>query len=306
MGVHLVNQQVRGMSAVNQQVTCYCGPNFESCWFRPVRWCQHQWKNLTSPIEKDRSILRESIKRILLAIPLALATLVACLAAIPGFLRCGVTITSSNTSSNSGIKNIMGSNHIATRRVDLSTAVLRAVELHTIGNVVITYSEHGQYVEMTGDDNLLDYLTPRVNGQGLILGVQEGVSINTKNPISYHLHIPHMALNRLTVSGSGSVQVDRLETEKLDCRISGQATVTINNGHVAQQRVQISGQGTYNNSSDFRAENSHVSISGQGSARVQAAQSLNVTISGMGRCLYSGIPQHIQQHISGIGYVAHV
>lgn len=287
------------MSAVNQQTNYYCGPNFESCWFTPVHLCYHQWKNLTSPIEQDRNILGESIKRIFLAIPLALATLIACVVAIPGFLTCGITITNS---SNIGITNIIGSNQIATRRVDLSAAILRAVELRTMGNVAITYTEQEQCVEMTGDDNLLDYLTTQVDGQRLILGLQEGVSINTRNPISYHLHIPHMALNGLAVFGSGSMQVDRLETEELNCKISGQATININNGRATQQTIVISGQGSYN-ASNFQAENSHIVISGQGNARVHTNQSLNVTISGLGSCIYSGAPSQIQQQISGMGHI---
>lgn len=74
------------MSAVNQSTNYYFRPNFESCCFKPIRWCHHQWKNLASPIEQNKSVLGESIKRIFLVIPLALATLTACLVAVAGFL----------------------------------------------------------------------------------------------------------------------------------------------------------------------------------------------------------------------------
>ncbi len=271
--------------------------------FKPARWCHKQWKNLTSPFNVNKSKICELLKRIAIFIPLIFATGTAYLIGLFGVIA---NFCSDNriTVIHSSDNRIIGSGTKAERRVDLSTAVLRAIELHTIGNVVITHTEQEQYVEMTGDDNLLDYLTSRVDGQRLILGLQEGVSINTKNPISYHLHISHMALNRLTVSGSGSIQVDRLETEKLSCRISGQATVNINSGHVTQQNVVISGPGNYN-SSNFQSENSHVTISGQGQARVHTNRSLNVKISGMGACIYSGTPQ-IQQNISGMGRVAHV
>lgn len=288
------------MSAVNQQTNYYYGPNFESYWFKPVRLCHRQWKNLTSPIERHRSVLGESIKRILLAIPLALATLIACLVAIPGFLRLGVTIT---TSSNIGNTNIEGSNQEASRTVDLNAAILRGVELRSMGNVVIHYTEQEQYLEMTADDNLLGYLTHHEDGQNLILNLQEGVSISTRNPIFYHLYIPHMALNRLVVSGSGSMHVDRLETDEFSCRISGQARITINNGHATRQNIVISGQGRYH-APNFQVENSHIVISGQGNARVHTNQSLNVQISGTGSCIYSGTPRQIQQQISGMGSLA--
>lgn len=212
-------------------------------------------------------------------------------------------ITGSNPIIDSN--SIIGSNHLATRTVDLSTSVLRAVELHSPGNVVITSSEPKQYLEMTADDNLLNYLKPHVNDQSLILSIQNGIAISTSKPISYHLHIPHTALNKLVVSGSGSMQVDRLETEKLKCKITGQARITINNGHVTEQTVTISGQGTYS-APDFQAKHSIIDISGQGNARVHTKQSLDVDISGMGECIYSGAPQQIQKSVSGMGRILSV
>ena len=93
-----------------------------------------------------------------------------------------------------------------------------------------------------------------------------------------------------------------LDTEKFNCKISGQGDVTINNGRVNHQTVEISGQGTYN-ASNIPTNHSKITISGQGDAYVNASQSLNVKISGQGSCVYSGKPSNIVQQISGQGKI---
>ena len=283
------------MSIANLQAH-YPNATHSDLLFKPVRLCQRQWKNLTSPLEQNKSRLKETLQRILLIIPLLLVTLAACLFAIPGFLTRGVTI---NLGSPTG-KMIKGSNHLATRKIDLSAVILQAVELRSMGNVSVTYEEQEQYVRITGDDNLLDYLTPRLKGRMLIMGPSGRVSISSKNPISYHLHISNLALNKLSLSGSGSIEVAQIETQKLKCQISGQGTVSIHQGHTHRQTIAISGQGSYR-ASNFKAKNSQINISGQGNARVHTSQSLDVTISGMGSCIYYGAPLQIHQQISGIG-----
>ncbi|MBI3508256.1 MAG: DUF2807 domain-containing protein [Chlamydiia bacterium] len=212
----------------------------------------------------------------------------------PGWVMPGYTVKMMSPS-------IIGSNHLVTRRVDLDNAVLHDIELHAFGNVIVTYTEGEQYLEITADDNVIDYLMPHVDGQKLILSPQEQIS--TKRPISYRLYIPHHQLNSLIVFGSGSIQLDQLETEKLHCQISGQGAINIKSGHAVQQTVEISGQASYN-AARFQTDHSQITLFGQCQAHVHADQSLHITISGMGSCTYSGNPR-VQQDISGMGYVTH-
>jgi hypothetical protein len=59
------------------------------------------------------------------------------------------------------------------------------------------------YVEITVDDNLIEYLKPHKAGEALVLQVQEKASFKTAQPISYHIHLPLAALNTFAVSGQG-------------------------------------------------------------------------------------------------------
>lgn len=212
------------------------------------------------------------------------------------FFNRTITVNHSNT------QHIAGSGQIQTRKINLDGVALGAIAVQNIGDVHISASEKGQYLVMSADDNLLDYLTPQVNGQKITLGLKKGVSISTKNPIKYKLFLPQNQINELTVSGSSSIQVTSLVTEKFKCKISGQGDVTINNGRVNHQTVEISGQGTYN-APYLNTNHSKITISGQGNAYVHASQSLNVKINGQGSCVYSGKPSNIVQQISGQGKI---
>ena len=96
--------------------------------------------------------------------------------------------------------------------------------------------------------------------------------------------------------------MDRLETESLTCKISGQANVYIRHGNAARQTVEISGQGHYE-ATDFSVQDSQITISGQGMAWIRSKESLDMTISEMGSCSYLGNPR-IKQRVSGLGQAA--
>lgn len=275
----------------------YFGPDLNSCFFKPVKSCYHQWKNLTSPFESNKNLLKETIKRVLLAIPLTIATLAACLVTLPGFL----VLKASVTTINDGSKYSQGSGRIEKQKVELSQALIRAVELQGIGNLAITFTDQEQYLEKSGDDNLLDYLISRVDDERLVIDIKNGVEIQTSNPITYHLYMPHRELKNLSISGCGHIEIERLEADELSCIISGQGNMKIKSGDIQKQEIIISGQGHYD-ASDCKSQNTTVTISGQGAALIQASEILRVNISGIGDCFYKGQPQ-IHRAISGLGRV---
>lgn len=285
----------------SSSVGCNCNLNFESCFFKPAHWCHRQWRNLLSSTERECS-LTEVLKRILLAVPLILATLISYLASIPGFLTCmcnSQTIYISGNSWNSNV--IVGSNVLATKRFNIDASNnLRAIELRGTGDVTIVLTERDHFVELKADNNLLDCLEPRIENQSLVLSNK--TSFRTNNPISYRMHLPAAALGSLIVSGSGSLQVESLKIETLRCEISGSGNVVIG-GQATSQEITISGSGDYR-SSEFQVQNSRVNISGAGDAYIHTNRRLDVNISGAGTCRYSGNPPEIHPSITGAGSIA--
>ncbi len=247
--------------------------NFPCC--ISVSWIDEQWANLTAPLEANRHGLVDLLTRILLVVPLILAKLVltvfSCL-----WGDCSSQI-------HHGRPAVVGSGRIQERRLDLSRQHITHVELSNIGNLRITHSDEAvSSLQTRADDNILDLLQARIEGNSLFLECVNGAAFQTRNPISYELNIPLTnAVFTCTISGSGSVHVGR--------------------GTAQRQTVTISGSGDYV-ARDFQTALSVVTINGSGSATVRATDRLEARISGSGHCTYLGSPS-VDSRIAGSGSV---
>ncbi len=105
---------------------------------------------------------------------------------------------------------------------------------------------------------------------------------------------------RLKVSGAGDLALPELHASDLETSLSGTAKVTVG-GAVQRQEISISGSGELN-ADQLACEEVRIRISGSGKVCVQAAQKLDVGISGAGDVRYIGQPR-ISHHISGSGKI---
>lgn len=171
------------------------------------------------------------------------------------------------------------------------------VELAGTGNVVLTQGDSESLV-IEAEDNLLPYLTSEVNGDRLILGHRDNVSLENTAPIIFHVTLIDLA--EVSVSGSGSITSDDLDVESLSAYLIGTGNIALS-GSVEQQRITVSGSGSYQGG-DFFSQEAWITIAGTGNVVVNAADTLNATISGTGFVQYVGNPQ-ITQDVSGVGGV---
>ncbi|BBB47942.1 head GIN domain-containing protein [Pelolinea submarina] len=194
---------------------------------------------------------------------------------------------------------------------------IQSVDLNGIGKLVITQGNR-ESLEITADENFLEYIQSDVSGKNLYLGVRENVNLQPTRDIVYHLTVKQ--LNAVETSGLGSIEIKSLETDdlhinisgagniniadlaadKLDMEISGLGNVNIA-GKVTEQNIGISGAGNYQ-ADDLYSRSAKVKISGTGSAKIWAADTLTLDLSGMGNVDYYGDPT-INMDISGMGKV---
>lgn len=107
----------------------------------------------------------------------------------------------------------------------------------------------------------------------------------------------------ISISGSGRIDLDSLQTQLLDASISGSGDMHITGvGNAMNQEISISGSGSVY-ALDFPTERSNISISGSGNCEVQVLDELNASISGSGNVRYLGTPK-VSSQISGSGTVA--
>lgn len=106
----------------------------------------------------------------------------------------------------------------------------------------------------------------------------------------------------LTLSGSGSIKLMDLTTERLTATISGSGSIKVDGDDETQDlSINISGSGGFHGE-DFEAEDVTVRISGSGNAYIHCNNSLIARIFGSGSVFYNGNPR-IDQSIGGSGKV---
>lgn len=215
---------------------------------------------------------------------------------------------------------VIGSGHV----VRQTRAVTSFSEVSLEGSGSLTIEQTGaESLTIDAEDNILPYVTSRVEGNRLVLGVNVGVFVGIflpRAPIHFILTVKDLtgiAISgsgdvsmtrlstsnlRLDVSGSGNLTLKSLTATSLDVTISGSGTMSIA-GQVRRQGVNISGSGSYR-ASDLASATAQVEVSGSGDAQVRVSDSLIAHVSGSGNISYLGNPT-VTSSVSGSGSVSH-
>lgn len=191
------------------------------------------------------------------------------------------------------------------------------ITLSGSGDVIVTQGM-GESLTIETDDNVMGHVKSEVDGGTLNLGFEQGINFISPSQLVFYVDIDD--LTGLTISGSGAIEADRIETESLDAGISGSGNIKITElrasevganisgsgeidlaGEVVNQDVNISGSGEYQ-TGDICSETVSVNISGSGDATVCALERLDTNISGSGSVNYYGRPS-INSSGSGSGEI---
>jgi hypothetical protein len=174
-------------------------------------------------------------------------------------------------------------------------------------------------VKIAGEENIIPYVSVRVEDGVLKLNMRSGTSISTSRGIEVYVTSPEF--RSVKVSGSGNVTSDGLikNTAALELGVSGSGDMRL---EVDAPRItgKVSGSGNMElrglsrdcelrcsgsgdiNCANLKAENAEVEVTGSGNASVFASTMLNVRVSGSGNVNYSGNPK-VTSKVSGSGEV---
>jgi predicted small secreted protein len=208
---------------------------------------------------------------------------------------------------------IRGSGDLITKEMQVSN--FDSIELNGMGKVIITQGG-GESLSIETDDNVMKYLKIVVENETLKLGFEEGFKSITPTLLVFSVGVDD--LTSMTISGSGDIEAETLETDRLDVTVSGSGGIRISAlttgdvrtdisgsgevslaGEASTQNVTMSGTGKYL-AGNLCGESVTVSISGSGDATVCATKSLTSNISGSGSVSYYGKPS-INSSGSGSG-----
>ncbi len=209
-----------------------------------------------------------------------------------------------------------GSGRIVSEEREVSG--FHAVTLTGTGVVTVEQGDEESLV-VEADDNILSLIQTEVRNGTLSLGFKPGATIvNPSRPIRYLVTVP--SLNEVVISGSGTVNVDRVVDERFAATISGSGEMNVDSVTAADVRVTISGSGDVNIAGaaetqdirvsgsgnylagDLASQSADVNISGSGSATIWVAESLDITVSGSGDVSYYGNAR-VDQQATGSGRI---
>lgn len=173
---------------------------------------------------------------------------------------------------------------------------IESIELRISCNVVGEVSDSAS-LTITGDDNLLQYIRTQVIDGKLRIDSEE--RLKPSSVIKVNITSPE--LKGASISGSGKIMLNGIETPHFHASISGSGSIQAA-GTSENVDATISGSGNIDLLS-LPSVNASASISGSGLIQVDAKQSLNAHISGSGSIRYAGDPT-VSKHISGSGSVS--
>jgi hypothetical protein len=172
------------------------------------------------------------------------------------------------------------------------------VELEGIGNLSIRQTG-SESLTVEAEEDVLPKIRTEVENGRLVIGPEPNTSIQTTEPINYVLTVKD--LHALKLSGSGDVEAEGINTNKLGINISGSGAVEVS-GRTDSQEIDISGSGAYR-ADDLESKEAKIDVSGSGFATVNVSEALDAKVSGAGSVEYVGDPT-VEKDVSGAGRVS--
>jgi hypothetical protein len=229
-----------------------------------------------------------------------------------GFLLAAVALLPNAACSVLGIEFITGSGNPRTEKFD--TTGFKAVEVHNAFQVDITRGDKFD-VEVTADDNLVDFVKVTNDGSTLTVGVESGKNLRPRAGLKVAITMPE--LEGVTLSGActGSVKGFKggkdfnvklsgasklkgdVSAEKVEIEVSGASSVTLRGTAVT---CDTEGSGASKvHLDDLDVTRAKVNLSGASSAAVHATEKLDYDLSGASSLDYHGHPTLGKHSTSG-------
>ncbi|WP_075187942.1 head GIN domain-containing protein [Teredinibacter haidensis] len=169
------------------------------------------------------------------------------------------------------------------------------IKLETPGDVKVVVGE-AQKVVIYADPKTLTKIKTKSDDSTLYIKHHRWMSGSTNIRVEITLPV----LDAAYISGSGSFDIENLNSDEFSVHISGSGRF-VANGVAKKLNARISGAGSID-ATGVDAASADVHISGSGRVKVKAQDNLDVHISGSGSVLYRGDPK-LSTRISGSGSI---
>jgi len=187
-----------------------------------------------------------------------------------------------------------GSGNLITEERDVDN--FTKIETRGSADIFITVGEEKK-VTVRFDDNLIDFIITEVS-RGTLEIHTEG-SYSSRKGCTIEISIP--SLEAVSASGSGDIEIERLEAETFDYRQSGSGDFRAE-GKVGELEIKVSGSGDVD-AGELMADGVVVTVRGSGDVQVHARRTLEAHTSGSGDITADGEVEEAEIETSGSGNI---
>jgi hypothetical protein len=188
------------------------------------------------------------------------------------------------------------------------------------GPIDVEVKQAGNYkVTLEADDNIMDLIIVRREGNSLLVKLRDNVHIKNTSTIQVYVEMPH--LKSVDVAGSGNIKsvgvIDNNDEIDVDIAGSGDVYLEVRTpkvsssvagagkthivGETRNLKVDIAGSGDVD-AAKLKCEEADVNIGGSGNVKVFASLKLDISIAGSGDVVYYGSPE-ISKSVVGSGNI---
>lgn len=159
---------------------------------------------------------------------------------------------------------------------------------------VIIQNGSSPEVSLKGDQNILPLINTHVEGNELKITTDHH-SLNPSQQIVINITVPH--LEQVDASGSNEISLEKIKTNYLEIHVSGSNRLTATG---TARTFRLNGSGSCRvNAQNLIADVVDVSMSGSSHSVVYASKGLKTNLSGSGKLIVYGHPEHTDLHTSG-------
>lgn len=215
-------------------------------------------------------------------------------------------------------KKIKGNGNVIT--VERTTADYDHIAISGFFDVELVPGQEGN-LTLEGEENILEHITTKVEGNKLVIKVEKGYQLNPSWTKKVSLTVPIEVISSLTLSGSGEITGKKIiKTDHFETTMSGSGDISLDidahsvtasmsgsgdmalSGKTRDLNVKISGSGDVE-AYGLVAENVEAIVSGSANIKVTATQMIDARVSGSGDIDYRGNPEKVITKVSGSGDV---
>jgi hypothetical protein len=210
-----------------------------------------------------------------------------------GNANVGSIVIDGNVVSGPSYGGIQDSGKMSSDKRDLKA--FKKIRIELVADVQIKAGKNHN-ITIQADENIIKNISSSIkNGQLQVLAKK---NFSTSSPI--RLTIEMKDLDEIQHYGTGNISIDNVTNDKLGIFLAGTGDVYAR-GRADEMKARVDGSGNLN-LQKLKVKDAYIHIEGMGNSFLDASNSINAKINGMGDIIYTGNPT-IKRTGMGMGMV---